>query len=75
LFNFAPDQNGLGFFFGDFKMTQKELNDIHEFVMVQITHYASGIITLKELRDTLNKLDLNNISGLIDPASGLRFYD
>lgn len=53
-------------------MTQNELNDLHEFVMVQITHYASGIITLAELKDTISKLDINGITGLIDPATGLR---
>jgi len=53
-------------------MDQLELNNIHASVMVQIEHYASGLLTIVELQNMISKLDLSETTGLIDPASGLR---
>jgi hypothetical protein len=53
-------------------MTQNELNALHELAMQHVTYYASGIITIRELQYAINKMDLSETAGLLDPASGLR---
>jgi hypothetical protein len=54
-------------------MTQNQLQTMHNFLMQQITFYTSGIITIAELQNTISKLELKEIKGLIDPMTGLRF--
>jgi hypothetical protein len=53
-------------------MTQPELNFEHQCILQVIQMYASGLITLPELIKATNEIKLENVSGLIDPATGLR---
>ncbi len=51
-------------------MTQAKLQALHNYAMTQIQMYASGLITLHELQESLK---LGDVGGLIDPATGLRY--
>lgn len=56
--------------------TQVELNALHENAMDIIQLYASGLCTLQELKRAIGKIKLSqtdDLTGLIDPATGLRF--
>ena len=57
-------------------MTQGQIQSMHNYTMRLLEMYASGLITLPELVESMGEsgktLASRNISGLIDPASGLR---
>lgn len=59
------------------KMTQNQMQTLHNMAMDQIQMYASGLITLPELTRSIGEIGravyVRDIVGLIDPASGLRF--
>jgi hypothetical protein len=59
------------------KMTQNQMQTLHNMAMDQIQMYASGLITLPELTRSISEIGqavkVRNIVGLIDPMSGLRF--
>jgi hypothetical protein len=54
-------------------MTQANLQALHNYAMTQIQLYASGLITLVELRDAIKQIKIGDVGGLVDPATGLRF--
>ena len=54
-------------------MTQSKLQALHNYTMSQIQMYASGLITLHELQESLKSIKLGDVGGLIDPATGLRY--
>jgi hypothetical protein len=56
-------------------MHQTDLIIMHDEAMDKIQMYASGLITLLELQSALASMPLTfeNVRGLIDPASGLRY--
>jgi len=54
-------------------MTQSKLQALHNYAMSQIQMYASGLITLHELQESLKSIKLGDVGGLIDPATGLRY--
>ncbi len=56
-------------------LKQVDLVIMHDEAMDKIQMYASGLITLLELRDALAAMSLNfeKVVGLIDPATGLRY--
>ena len=59
------------------KMTQNQMQTLHNMAIDQIQMYASGLITLPELTQSISEIGqavkVRNIVGLIDPMSGLRF--
>jgi uncharacterized Fe-S cluster-containing protein len=52
---------------------QKVLDMQHDFVMNKIEYYVSGIITLREFQASISEINLDNVKGLIDTATGLRY--
>lgn len=55
-------------------MTQEKLNEIHESIMALISHYLSGILTTVEFKQAIEKIGaIENLTDLIDPATGLRY--
>jgi hypothetical protein len=55
-------------------MTQEKLNEIHESIMALISHYLSGILTTVEFKQAIEKIGaVENLTDLIDPATGLRY--
>jgi hypothetical protein len=56
-------------------MDQTDLHIMHDEAMDKIQMYASGLITLLELRSALASMpiDFEKVSGLYDPATGLRY--
>jgi len=52
----------------------KRLEILHDAAMSLLQMYASGLITLPELTESMTKLGTNigDVTGLIDPATGLR---
>lgn len=52
----------------------ERLEVLHDAAMTLIQMYASGLITLRELTNGMTKLgaEIGDVSGLIDPATGLR---
>ena len=56
---------------------QSDLYIMHDEAMDKIQMYASGLITLLELQRFFAGLNLtfDNVFGLIDPASGLRYQE
>ena len=54
-------------------MTQKEYDDAHGYTMMLIEQYCSGVLTLTELKNALDKLIIGDVKGLLDPATGLRY--
>lgn len=57
----------------DRSVEQKRLDIQHDFVMNKIEHYLSGIMTLRELQAEICDINLENVKGLIDTATGLRY--
>ena len=59
------------------KMTQNQMQTLHNMAMTQIQMYADGLITLPELAQSIGEIGqavhVRDFVGLIDPASGLRF--
>ena len=59
------------------KMTQNQMQTLHNMAMDQIQMYASGLITLPELTQSISEIGqavkVRDFMGLIDPMSGLRF--
>jgi hypothetical protein len=59
------------------KMTQNQLQTLHNMAMDQIQMYVSGLITLPELTQSISEIGkavkVRDFMGLIDPMSGLRF--
>ena len=59
------------------KMTQNQMQTLHNMAMDQIQMYASGLITLPELTKSIGEIGqavyVRDFMGLIDPMSGLRF--
>lgn len=53
---------------------EKRLGILHDAAMTMLQMYASGLITLPELTESVGRLgaEIGNVSGLIDPATGLR---
>jgi hypothetical protein len=41
--------------------------------MNKIEYYVSGIITLREFQASISEINLDNVKGLIDTATGLRY--
>ena len=56
-------------------LRQVDLVIMHDEAMDKVQMYASGLITLLELRNALAAMSLNfeQVVGLIDPATGLRY--
>ena len=57
----------------DRSVEQKRLDMQHDFVMNKIEYYVSGIMTLRELQASICDINLENVKGLIDTATGLRY--
>jgi hypothetical protein len=59
------------------KMTQNQMQTLHNMSMDTIQMYVDGLITLPELAASIGEIGqaikVRNIVGLIDPMSGLRF--
>jgi hypothetical protein len=59
------------------KMTQNQMQTLHNMAMDQIQMYVSGLITLPELTQSISEIGkavkVRDFMGLIDPMSGLRF--
>lgn len=55
-------------------MIQKDLDSIDGYIKETYTHYYNGLITLVEFKNAIDRIGvIGNVSGLIDPASGLRY--
>jgi hypothetical protein len=56
-------------------MNQTDLHIMHDEAMDKVQMYASGLITLLELRIALAEMPLTfeKVVGLIDPSTGLRY--
>jgi hypothetical protein len=55
-------------------MTQKDLDSIDGYIKETYTHYYSGLITLVEFKNAIDRIGvIGDVSGLIDPTSGLRY--
>lgn len=63
------------------KLTQENLQAVHEGMVTATQMWVSGLITDKEMADHFAKLSANftqleqlkQLSGLLDPATGLRY--
>ena len=59
------------------RMTQNQMQTLHNMAMDQIQMYVSGLITLPELTQSISEIGkavkVRDFMGLIDPMSGLRF--
>jgi hypothetical protein len=55
-------------------MTQKELDNIHGYIMDVMSHYQSGLLTTIEFKNAIDRIGtIGNLSELLDPATGLRY--
>lgn len=55
-------------------MTQEKLNALHEGILTLISHYLAGILTVMEFKKAIDSIQsTNDLSNLIDPATGLRY--
>jgi hypothetical protein len=52
---------------------QSVLNSYHEYIKSLVIHYESGLLTLVEFKNAMDKMELVSFSGLIDPATGLKY--
>jgi hypothetical protein len=55
-------------------MIQQDLNSIDGYIKETVTHYYNGILTLVEFKNAIDRIGvIGDVSGLIDPATGLRY--
>ena len=75
----GPDRFRLGAFYlhdeenGGMTMTQEQYYQAHFDAMTAINEYISGVLLLSELKARLAAIPSSTETGLVDPATGLRF--